>query len=134
MPIINDDLELDRILDNTNVDEYMHELTDMPMEQPDESPQELTGVGTAPTSDTQSTSGLAPCNESSGVLRSRVDPCLGSYFACLLIHVHHHEQATPTHTINTTRLCFVSRSRCHVLHYVTVSMVTMTRKVPGRPR
>ena len=134
MPIIDDDLELDRILDNTNVDEYMHELTDMPMEQPDESPQELTGVGTAPISDTQSTSGLAPSNGSSSVLHSGVDPCLGSYFACLLIHVCRHEQATLAYTINTTRLSFVSRGRCHVLHYVTVSMVTTTRKVPDRPR
>ena len=33
MLIIDDDLELVRILDNTNFDEY--ELTDMPMEQRD---------------------------------------------------------------------------------------------------
>ena len=34
--IINDDLELDRILENTNFDD--HELTDMPMEQSNELP------------------------------------------------------------------------------------------------
>ena len=73
---IIDDLELVRILDNTNFDEY--ELTDMPMEQPDESPHELTGVGMAPTSDTLRTSELAPLNGSSSVLRPGVDPCQGS--------------------------------------------------------
>ena len=76
MSIINNNLELVRILENTNLDKY--EFTDMPMEQPDESPHELTGVGMAPTSDTLSTSGLAPCNESSSVLHSRVDPFQGS--------------------------------------------------------
>ena len=54
MPIINDDLELVRILDNINFDEY--ELTDMPMEQPNESPHKLTGIRMAPTSDTLCTS------------------------------------------------------------------------------
>ena len=66
MPIIDDDLELVRILDNMNFDEY--ELTDMPMEQPDESPHELTGVEMALTSDTLRTSELAPRNGSSSVL------------------------------------------------------------------
>ena len=74
MPIIDDDdLELVRILDNTNFDEY--ELTDMPMEQPDELPHKLTGIGMAPTSDTLCTSELAPRNGSSSVVRSGVDPC-----------------------------------------------------------
>ena len=58
IPIINDDLELVRVLDNTNFAEY--ELTGMPMEQPDESPHELTGVGKAPASDAQRTLELAP--------------------------------------------------------------------------
>ena len=71
MPIIDDDLELVTILDNTNYDEY--ELTDMPMERPDESPHELTRVGMAPTSDTLHTLELAPRNGSSSVLRSGVD-------------------------------------------------------------
>ena len=57
MQIIDDDLELVRILDNTNFDEY--ELTDMPMEQRDESPHVLTVVRMAPTSDTLHTSELA---------------------------------------------------------------------------
>ena len=76
MPIIDDDLELIRILDNTNFDKY--ELTDMPMEQPDELPHELTGVGMAPTSDTLHTLALAPHNGNSSVLRSGVDLCQGS--------------------------------------------------------
>ena len=50
------------------------ELTDMPMEQRDESPHELTGIGMPPTSALLSTSGLAP-HRSSSVLRSGVDPC-----------------------------------------------------------
>ena len=55
MPIIDDDdLELLRILESTDLNEY--ELTDMSMEQPDELPHELTGVGMAPTSDTLNTS------------------------------------------------------------------------------
>ena len=64
MPIIDDNLhvELVRILDNTNFDEYEH--TDMPVEQPDESPHKLMGVGMAPTSDTLRTSELAPRNRS----------------------------------------------------------------------
>ena len=57
MPIIDDDLELIRILDNTNFDEY--ELTDMAMEQPDESPDELMSIGIAPTSGTLCTLELA---------------------------------------------------------------------------
>ena len=40
--IIDDNLELIRTLDNTNFDKYEH--TDMPVEKPDESPHELTGV------------------------------------------------------------------------------------------
>ena len=63
MPIIDDDLELVRILDNTNFDEYEH--TDMPMEQPDESLHKLTGVEMAPTSDTLRTLELAPRNGNS---------------------------------------------------------------------
>ena len=74
MPIIDDGLELDRISDNMNLDE--HELTDMPMEQPDESPHELTGVGTTLTLDTLSTLWLAPRK---GV-QVTADPCLESYF------------------------------------------------------
>ena len=62
MLIIYDELELIRILDYTNFDEY--ELTGMPMELPDESPPELTGVGMAPTSNTPCTSELASHNGS----------------------------------------------------------------------
>ena len=76
MSIINDDLELVRILENTNLDEC--ELTDMPMEQPDELPHELTGMEMASTSDTLSTSWLASCNGSSSVLCLAVDPYQGS--------------------------------------------------------
>ena len=77
MPIIDNDLKLVRILENMDLDKY--ELTDMRMEQPDESPHELTGVGMAPTSNTLSTSGLTPYNGSSSVLHSGVDdPCQGS--------------------------------------------------------
>ena len=54
MSIIDGNLELDRILESTNLDEY--ELTDMPMKQPDALPHQLTGVGMAPTSDTPSSS------------------------------------------------------------------------------
>ena len=43
MPIIDVDLELDRILKNVNFDVY--ELTDVPVEQPDASPHELTSLG-----------------------------------------------------------------------------------------
>ena len=76
MPIINDDLELVRIIENMNLDE--HEFFDTPMKQPDESPHELTGVGMAPTSDTlHATLGLVSRNRSSNVLRSGVDPCQG---------------------------------------------------------
>ena len=73
MLIINDDLELVRILDNTNYDEY--ELTDTPMEQPDESPHKLTGIKMAPNSDTLCTLELAPSNGSLSDFRSRVDLC-----------------------------------------------------------
>ena len=55
--IINDDLQLVRILERMDLDEY--EPTDMPMTQPDELPHKLTGIGMAPTSDTLSTSELA---------------------------------------------------------------------------
>ena len=72
MPIIDYGLDFVRILVNTNLDKY--ELTDMPTEQPDESPHELMGVRMAPTSDTQGMSRLAPHNGSSSVLRSAVDP------------------------------------------------------------
>ena len=71
MPIIDDDLELVRILQNMDFDEY--ELTDLPMEQPDDSSHELTGVTMAHTSDTLHTSELATWNGSSSVLHSGVD-------------------------------------------------------------
>ena len=76
MLIIDGDLELVRILDNMNFDEYEH--SDMPMAQPDESPHGLTGVGMAPTVDMLRTSRLAPRNGSSSVLRLGVDVCQGS--------------------------------------------------------
>ena len=75
MPIIDNDLELVRILVNVNLDEY--ELTDMPMEQPVESPLELTGIRMAPILNALCTSWLAPRNGSSSVLRSGVDPSQG---------------------------------------------------------
>ena len=62
MTIINDDIELVRILHKTKFDE--NQLTDMPMEQPDESQHELTGIRMAPTSNKLRTSGLASHNGS----------------------------------------------------------------------
>ena len=50
MPIIDNDLELVRILENTNLEEY--ELTDMPTEQSDKSLHMLTGVEMGFTSNT----------------------------------------------------------------------------------
>ena len=58
MLLISDDVQLDRILKNTKLDEC--ELTDIPMEQPDEFLHELMGIKMAPTSDKPSTLGLAP--------------------------------------------------------------------------
>ena len=58
MTIIDDDQELDRILKNTNLDEY--EIIDVPIEQHSDSTQVNLGVGMAPISDANSTSGLAP--------------------------------------------------------------------------
>ena len=55
-----------------DLDEF--ELVDSPTMQLDES-QENVGVGPAPTTDTESTSGLAPRNGSMEELRPGVDPC-----------------------------------------------------------
>ena len=136
-------LELVRILDNTNLDEYA--LTDMPMEQPDESLHELTGIRMAPTSDTLPMSELAPRNGSSSVLHSGVDPCHGSslptsrtlpQLSNTRLHYQHRSPTLSTslaYTINTTHLS-LSSGRCHLLHYITVSIVTTTRRVPCRLR
>ena len=70
--IDDDDQELDRILENTNLDEY--ELIDVPIEQHSDSTQHNLGVGMAPISDTNSTSGLAPRKGGSRELRHGVDP------------------------------------------------------------
>ena len=76
MSVIDDDDEPDRILENTNLDEF--ELIDSPREQLDDSSQENMGVGSAPTMDTDSTSGLAPRTGGDVELRLGVDPCQGS--------------------------------------------------------
>ena len=70
MLFINDDLELVRILENMNLDEY--ELTDMPMEEPDESSHELTGIGMAPTFNMLNTLGLTLRNGSSRCTAFRI--------------------------------------------------------------
>ena len=67
MSIIDHNHELDRILENTKFDEYKY--IDLPMEQLEDSAQESLGVGMAPTSNTNSTSGLAPREWSSRELR-----------------------------------------------------------------
>ena len=130
MLIINNNLELVRILDNTNFDEF--ELTDMPMEQPHESPHKLMGVGMAPTSDTLRTLELVPRNRSSNVLYSGVDLCQGSSLS-RFPYATTTKQHSPIHC-QLHSLKFVPRGRYHLLRYVTVSMVTTTRKVPGTPR
>ena len=131
MPIIDDDLELVRILDNMNFDEY--ELTDMLMEQPDESPHELTGVGMAPTSDTLCTSALEPRNGSSSVLCSGVDLCQGS---CLFHspYAATTKQHLPTMSARTTCLSLCHTAAAIYCDTSLFPMVTATRKVPGRPR
>ena len=72
MSIINDNSELDKILETTNLDDY--KLIDTPME-PDESLHELTGVRMVSASDTPSTSGLAPHKRRSRELCVGVDTC-----------------------------------------------------------
>ena len=66
LSIIDNDHKFDRILESMNLDEY--ECINLPMEQVDDSSQEHTYIRMAPTLDTESTSGLAPC-EGSGVQR-----------------------------------------------------------------
>ena len=56
--IIDDNRELDRTLEYKYLDKYEH--IGLPVEQHDDSSQEQTGVGMAPTFDTKRTSGLAP--------------------------------------------------------------------------
>ena len=56
--IIDNNRELDRLLECTNLDKY--ELIDLPIEQHADSSQEHTGVRMAPTLDTKRTSGLVP--------------------------------------------------------------------------
>ena len=86
MLIINDNLELVRILDNTNLDEY--ELSDMHIEQPDEPLHELTDVGMAPASDTLHMSGLSPRNKSSSANAFRSWPFPGVLFVSLPVRHH----------------------------------------------
>ena len=73
MSIIDDDYEIDKILEATNLDD--HELIHLPIEQPGHSSHERTGVEMAPTMDRESTSELAPHEGSSTELRSGVNPC-----------------------------------------------------------
>ena len=84
MSIIDDNHELDRILERMNLEEY--ELLNLPMEQPNDLLHKLTGVRMAPTLDTGSTSVLAPCEWSSMVLHSGVDPCQGSSLSSYTRH------------------------------------------------
>ena len=86
MSIIDDDQELDRILESTNLDEY--EPLNLPMEQPNDLLHELKGVRMAPTLDTESicTLGLAPHEGSSTVLHSGVDPCQGYSLSSYMRH------------------------------------------------
>ena len=65
MLVVDDSLELDRILESTNLEEY--ELIDLPMEQPDDSLLKHTSVRMAHTLDTGSTLRLEPCEPSSTV-------------------------------------------------------------------
>ena len=69
--MINDN-ELDSILENTVLDEF--ELTDLLQELLDGSLQEEPGVRSAPTMDTNSTSGMAPRKGSNTELLFKVDP------------------------------------------------------------
>ena len=66
MSLIKDNMELDRLLESANFDEF--KLVDSPCEQHDGSSQELLGVGPAPTMDTSGTLGLAPCEGINWVL------------------------------------------------------------------
>ena len=76
MLIMDNHHKLDRILRSTNLDEY--ELIDLPMEQQSgDSSHEHTGIGMALTSDTRSTSGLAPLEGSSKELLLGFDQCHG---------------------------------------------------------
>ena len=70
--MINDD-ELDKILENTTLDKL--ELTNLLWEQLDSSSQEEPGIGSAPTTDVNSTLGLAPRKGSNMELHLGVDPC-----------------------------------------------------------
>ena len=72
MPVIDDD-ELDKTLENTNLDKF--KVIDSPQEQLNNSLQENTGVGSASTMGTDSTLWLAPRNRSNVKLCSGVDPC-----------------------------------------------------------
>ena len=77
MSMIDDDNELNRILEDTILDEY--EIIDFPLEQLGDSSQEIRRRRirrrNGPSMDTQSMSGLAPQVESSVELRLKVDPC-----------------------------------------------------------
>ena len=76
MARIDDDDELDRILETTNLDEF--KLIESPLEQLDDESQENLGVGPAPTIHVASTLGLPPRNGSMVELCSVVDPWQGS--------------------------------------------------------
>ena len=75
MSIIDDEHELNRILESTNLDGY--ELIHLPMEQIGDWWHEHTDVGMASTLGTGSTSVLARREGNSTDLRSGVDPCQG---------------------------------------------------------
>ena len=74
--MIVDSKELDKMLENTNLDEF--KLNDSLREYLDGSLQENTGIGSVPNMDTDSTLGLAPTKGSNVELHSGVDPCQGS--------------------------------------------------------
>ena len=61
--IIDDNRELGRTLECTCTYLDKYEVIDLPIQQHDDSSQEHTGVGMAPTLDTKRTSVLAPCRE-----------------------------------------------------------------------
>ena len=71
--MIDDEDDLDRILQNTNLDEF--EQTDRLQNQLDSLSKEEPSVRLAPTMDTNSTPGLAPRKGSNTELCSGVDTC-----------------------------------------------------------
>ena len=77
-----------------SLDKY--ELMDMPLEQIDELPHKLMGVGLVPTSNMLTTSGQAPHNGSSSVLHPGVDPCQGPLSPFLYTTTTNYKEHSPT--------------------------------------